>query len=241
MVDKTFTSELFFDERPLLAKIAEYKAIPTINFINESFFLYDKSNTIKKTFISALNKQLSIYGSFSYFSGNTSIKKLKLLDVSNSLKFLVEKKALKENLKLQIAYVNASEVKTEDKNLHDFSITRLKKRRKNMLSEPVETVIIRAQQDFHVVGGLNPIQVQIVDDTVVNILRKYKNVAYNITPLGLLFPASIKNDTSHIFVTTTKISGAKKAILNYKIYDLLADIDTEKKINGKIQKANQYG
>ena len=53
-----------------------------------------------------------------------------------------------------------------------------------MLSEPVETVIIRAQQDFDVVGGLNTIQIQIVDDTVLNILRKYKNVAYKITPLG---------------------------------------------------------
>ena len=97
-----------------------------------------------------------------------------------------------------------------------------------MFSEPVETVIIRAQQDFDVVGGLNPIQVQILDDTVLNILRKYKNVAYKITPLGLLFPASITNNTSHIFTTTTKISGAKKAILSYKIYDILADIDTDK-------------
>ena len=95
-----------------------------------------------------------------------------------------------------------------------------------MLSEPLETVIIRAQQDFDVVGGLNPMQVQIGDDTVLNILRKYKNVAYKITPLALLFPASIKNDTSHIFVTTTKISRAKKAILSYKNYDVLADIDT---------------
>ena len=119
-------------------------------------------------------------------------------------------------------------MKTEDKKIYDFSITQLKKRRKNMLSEPAETVIIRAQQDFHVEHGLNHIQVQIVDDTVVNILRKYKNVAYKITPLGLLFPASITNDTSHIFATTTKISGAKKAILIYKIYDVLADIDTEK-------------
>ena len=75
LADKTFTKELFFDEQPLLDKIAEYKAIPTKDFINESFFLNDKSNTIKKTFISALNKQLSIYGSFSYFSGNTSKKK----------------------------------------------------------------------------------------------------------------------------------------------------------------------
>ena len=190
--------------------------------------MYDKSNIIKKTFISALNKQLSIYGSFSYFPGSAWIKNLKLLDVSNSLKFLLEKKALKKDLKLQILYVSGKEVNTEDKKIHDFSITRLKKRRKNMLSEPVETVIIRAQQDFDVVGGLNPIQVQILDDTVLNILRKYKNVAYKITPLGLLFPASITNNTSHIFTTTTKISGAKKAILSYKIYDILADIDTDK-------------
>ena len=131
-------------------------------------------------------------------------------------------------LKLQIAYVSASEVKTEDQKIHDFSISRLGKPQKNMLSEPAETVIIRAQTEFDVVGGLNPIQVQIVDDTVLNILRKYKNVAYKITPLGLLFPATITNDTNHIFITTTKISGAKKATLNYKIYDLLADIDTDK-------------
>ena len=97
-----------------------------------------------------------------------------------------------------------------------------------MLSEPAKTVIIRAQPDFDVVGGLNPIQVQIVDEMVLNILRKYKNVAYKITPLGILFPASITNDTNHIFVTATKISGAKKATLNYKIYDILADIDTDK-------------
>ena len=47
-----------------------------------------------------------------------------------------------------------------------------------MLFEPVETVIIRAQQDFDVVSGLNPIQIQIVDDTVLNILRKYKNCCF---------------------------------------------------------------
>ena len=129
MVDKTFTMELIFNKKDLLDKIAEYKAVPTKNFINEIFFLYDKSNTIKKTFITALNKQLSIYGSFSYFSGNTSIKNLKLLDVSDSLKFLVEKRALKD-LKLQIAHINGKEVETESKKINDFSITRLKKQPK---------------------------------------------------------------------------------------------------------------
>ena len=70
----------------------------------------------------------------------------------------MEKKSLKDNLKLQIAHVNGSEVKTNDKKIHDFSMTKLGKRRKNMFPESIETVIIRAQQDFDVVGGLNPIQ-----------------------------------------------------------------------------------
>ena len=97
-----------------------------------------------------------------------------------------------------------------------------------LLSEPIETVIVRAQQNFDVVGGLNPIQVQITDDTVLNSLKKYKNVAYKVTPLGLLFPASIKNDTNHIFITVNNLSGVKKSIINYKIYNILASIDLNK-------------
>ena len=95
------------------------------------FFLYDKSNLIKKT---AINKQLSLYGSFSYFSGKTSIKNLKLIDVINSLKILIKKKSLKDNLKLQIAYADGSDVKTEDQKIHDFSITKLRKRKKKKCS-----------------------------------------------------------------------------------------------------------
>ena len=35
-------------EREIANKLSEYRAIPTKNFINESYFLYDKSNLIKK-------------------------------------------------------------------------------------------------------------------------------------------------------------------------------------------------
>ena len=97
---------------------------------------------------------------------------LELINATDSLKFLVEKKSLKDNLKLQVAHVNGSDVKTYDKKIHDFSITKLGKRTKNMLPEPIETVIVRAQQDFDVAGGLNPIQIQISDDTVLNLLKK---------------------------------------------------------------------
>ena len=101
VVDNTLTQELFSEKpKEIKDKIKKYNAIPTKNFINESFFLYDKSNMIKKTFITAINKQLALYGSFSYFSAKTSVKNIKLIDVNKSLKFLVEKKSLKNNLKL---------------------------------------------------------------------------------------------------------------------------------------------
>ena len=61
-------------------KIAEYNAVPTKTFINKSYFLYDKSFLIKKKLFTAINKTLSIYGSFSHFSGKTTEKEIKLLD-----------------------------------------------------------------------------------------------------------------------------------------------------------------
>ena len=67
--------------------------------------------------------------------------------------------------------------------------------------EPIETIVVCAQQSFEVVGGLNPIQIELEDNRILNALKRYKNVMYNVTPLGLLFPASIKNDTKQIFAT----------------------------------------
>ena len=113
-----------------------------------------------------------MHGSFSYFSGKTGISNLKLLTSSNFLKFIVEKKSLESNLKLQVAQIDGSEVKISDNKIHHFSITKLRKRRKKGMSEPIETIIIRAQQDFDVVGGLNPIQIEIKDDRVTNILKQ---------------------------------------------------------------------
>ena len=96
------------------------------------------------------------------------------------------------------------------------------------MSEPIETIIIRAQQDFDVAGGINSIQ---IDDRITNTLKKYKNVVYKITPLGILFPASITNDTSQIFILGKNLNGVKKSILNNKLFDILAVIDLNKMNN----------
>ena len=61
----------------------------------------------------------------------------------------------------------------------------------------------------------------------------YKNVIYKITPLGILFPATITNDTNQIFILWKNVSRVKKSILNQKVYDLLATIEINKIDNWK--------
>ena len=48
-----------------------------------------------------------------------------------------------------------------------------------------------------------------------------------------MFPASIKNDTNQIFITGKELNGARKSILNGKVYDLISIIDLNKISNWK--------
>ena len=90
-------------------------------------------------------------------------------------------------------------------------------------------------------GGLNPVQIKIKDDRVLNILKKHKNAAHRLTPLGMLFPASIKNDTEQIFITCRELNDVKKSLINGKIYGLLGIIDLQKLIIGMKLKDNLCG
>ena len=102
-------------------------------------------------------------------------------------------------------------------------------------------IIIQAQQNFEIAGGLNPVQIEIEDDRVLNILKKYKNVIYKLTPLETLFSASIKNNTEQIFITSWELNDIKKALIICKIYGLLGIIDLKKLIIGMKWKVNQFG
>ena len=53
--------------------------IPVVYYINESYSLYDKNDLIKETFITALNKKISIYGSISYFNKKTKNEIFKII------------------------------------------------------------------------------------------------------------------------------------------------------------------
>ena len=53
---------------------------------------------------------------------------------------------------------------------------------------------------------------------------------YRLTPLGILFPASVKNDTEQIFITGRELNNVKKSLINSEIYGLIGITDL-KKIN----------
>ena len=87
--------------------------------------------------------------------------------------------------------------------------------------EPIDTLIVGGQQDFE-------LHDQLTENTFIKRLTKYKRATYKFTPVGLLFPATIQNDTNQIFVTRTELNKAKTALINGKILNILGVIDLGK-------------
>ena len=63
------------------------------------------------------------------------------------------------------------------------------------MPEPTESVIIQAQQNFDIDGGINPLKIELEDNKIIDTLKKRKNAKYRLISPGFLFPASVKNDT----------------------------------------------
>ena len=157
--------------------------------------MYDKSELITETFITALNKKISFYGSISYFNKKTENEIFKIVTPEEILKIYVNKYRTKNSLSFQLTSVSGKLPKRKDKKIYNLSLIKKGEKRKRQMPETIETVIIHPQQNFEIAGGLNPVQIETEDDRILNILKRYKNVVHRLMLLGLLFPASVKNDT----------------------------------------------
>ena len=78
------------------------------------------------------------------------------------------------------------------------------------MTKPIESVIVRGQQRFDFHDILNSVEIEINDGRILSILKKHKNIYCKLTPIGLLFPSSITNDTKQILVTRREPNDAKK-------------------------------
>ena len=67
--------------------------------------MYDKSDLMKETYITALNKKISIYHSISYFNKKAESEIFKIISLENSLKFLVNKDTINNSLSLQLTTI----------------------------------------------------------------------------------------------------------------------------------------
>ena len=201
--------------------------------------MYDKSDLIKETYITALNKKVSIYGSISYFNKKTKNEMFKIISPENFLKFFVNRDTNKDSLSFQLTSISGNLPTLKDKKIHNLSLTRIGRKRKLSMQELIETIIIHTQQNFEIIDGLNPVQIEIKDDRIINVLKKHKNVIYELTLLRILLQQSTKNNTEQVFITCRELNDVKKALIDSKIYGLLGIIDLKKitswdEINGQL-------
>ena len=101
--------ELIRQQTFALFPLANYRKKLFSDFIEESYFLYDKSNLIIESFLTEINKLISIYGSISYF-GKKINKIAEIISSNKPLEFDVKKDTIKNSLDFQLTKINGTNV-----------------------------------------------------------------------------------------------------------------------------------
>ena len=52
--------------------------------------------------------------------------------------------------------------------------------KKRKMQEPLDSLFVRGQQDFDLYEQLNPVEIKITDDAIINKLNKYKQIRYTV-------------------------------------------------------------
>ena len=200
----------------------------TIKPTEFAFFLYDNLNIIKETFVSELNKKVSLLGGVWYYvKADSKNGKIELVTPRNKLKFNVKQKVSLPELSLSIAPVIASQklILRERKIKNLLMISTFSKSRKRKMKEILDTIMVKALQKFENYTVLNPIDVDIRSNYMTKILDDFKYSVYQVTLKNILFSANIVNNTQQIFVTCYNLDSAKKALINGKLYSILVIIN----------------
>ena len=130
----------------------------TVSFVKESYFLYDKSNMVEQTFITEINKLISVYNSISYFGKKSANESVNRVSFNNPLTFSAVKGTIKNTLSFELTKIDATLPALTNKKIDGLSLTEIGiKRKSKIMNDPIETVIIRGQQKFDLYDVLNPI------------------------------------------------------------------------------------
>ena len=123
----------------------------------------------------------------------------------------------------------------------NFSILRTRKsktvgEKRTMQKEIINTIHVLGLQNFVNYRRMNPIEVTLDSNEIMERLANYKKYKYRFLVENLSFSSNLEKDTSVIFITCDALSGAKDALTNSKIYKTLGVVHLSEIKNWVIQK-----
>ena len=181
---------------------------------------------ITETFVTELNKNISIYGLISSFGETKIDNKLHLISPNNKLKFNLGKDIYKNRLKFELGKVHTKTLfSTTRDNVLNFGILCTKKtktvnEKRAMSLEIVDTIHMLGLQNFVNYGRMNPIEVTLDSNEIMEILATYSKCKYRFLVENLLFSSNLENDTNVIFITCDGLLDAKDAHIILKYTEL---------------------
>ena len=97
------------------------------------------------------------------------------ISATSQKKFFIEKLTEKSELLVQIAKASEKNVETTDQKVHNFQLTRIRKKWKQKMTT-VDLISIRGQQNFEDEAKTNPKEIKLENDNIQNKFEKYKKI-----------------------------------------------------------------
>ena len=107
-----------------------------------------------------------------------------------------------------------------------------------MSYEIIDYVQITGRQNFDNYQKLNPVEISIDSNKIVNYLLHYKKYKYRFVIENLLFSSSITNEIEIIFISFNGLNDAKQPLINSRLYKTLGVIYLSEIKNWDIIKGN---
>ena len=208
-----YTKDLTADQIKAIKKFNRFdEEVANANLNNvvtpsqNSYFLYDNQSMIRDTLISELQKQVYLIGGISFFDKVDKSGKMFLIEPIDKMKFDVRKNKQISYFDFNLSTTRASEtidyIKKEINNIMIIATEKLSKvGQKRKMTEIVETILVKALQNYDRYTVLNPIEIDLRSNYLNEKINDYKGFTFDVILRNLLFSSSITNDTQNIFVT----------------------------------------
>ena len=154
----------------------EAEAYNLLSISEYAYFLYDNQNIIKETFISEINKKVSLIGSISFFDKVKDNGEMSLINNKNKLLF-----KLKSNKVLSKLSFNLSPTITSQKAINNILIVfseRIKTSQKRKMVEVLDTLLVKALQSYDKYTILNPLEIDIRSNYLTDKIYRYKGMKF---------------------------------------------------------------